>query len=68
VLYAEIHDFAFVSEQLEPEEVGELLQIFFATTGEAVARQGGTLDRFNGDGVRAFFGDPLPQQDHAAAR
>jgi adenylate cyclase len=66
VLYAELHDFATLSEQLEPEEVGELLELFFSVTGETVARHGGTLDRFNGDGVRAFFGDPLPQQEHAA--
>jgi class 3 adenylate cyclase len=65
VLYAELHDFAALTDRLEPEEVGELLERFFAVTGETIAHHGGSLDRFDGDGVRAYFGDPVPQPDHA---
>ncbi len=65
LLSVEIQGFAALSEKLEPEEVGELLEAFFSVVVERVQRHEGTLDRFSGEGVRAFFGDPIPQADHA---
>jgi len=60
-----LQGFGALSERLEPEEVGELLSSLFATVAECVTGHDGTLDRFSGEGVRAFFGDPVPCTDHA---
>lgn len=60
-----LQGFNALSERLEPEEVGELLEPLFTAVSTVVARHDGTLDRYEGDGVRAFFGDPIPHQDHA---
>jgi class 3 adenylate cyclase/CHASE2 domain-containing sensor protein/tRNA A-37 threonylcarbamoyl transferase component Bud32 len=65
LLCVELHGFAALSEKLEPEEVGQLLQAFFGVVSDQVARFDGTVDRFSGEGVRAFFGDPVPHEDHA---
>jgi adenylate cyclase len=65
VLVAEVASFAEVAEGLEPEEVDEFLTAFFAAMSEVVFRHEGTLDQLTGQGVRAFFGDPEPQEDHA---
>ena len=65
VLTAEVARFVEVVEGLEPEEVQEFLQAFFEAMTEVVFRHEGTLDQLSGQGLRAFFGDPEPQEDHA---
>jgi len=65
LVVARLQGFGALSEQLEPEEVGELLAGFFAIVSDVATRHDGTLDRFDGDGVRLFFGDPVPCSDHA---
>lgn len=65
LLAVRLQGFGALSEQIEPEEVGQLLQPFFRSVADIVFAHGGTLDRFSGEGVRAFFGDPLPQADHS---
>ncbi|HUO84982.1 MAG TPA: adenylate/guanylate cyclase domain-containing protein, partial [Thermoanaerobaculia bacterium] len=66
ILFADICGFTSVSETKEPEEVAEFLSHFFSCAVEAIFSQGGTLDKFIGDAVLAFFGAPLAQIDHAA--
>jgi adenylate cyclase len=61
-----LQGFGALSEQLEPEEVGQLLSSVFAAAAAVVTRYDGTLDRFSGEGVRAFFNDPVPCPEHAA--
>jgi adenylate cyclase len=46
--------------------VSEFLAHFFSCAVEAIFSQGGTLDKFIGAAVMAFFGAPIPQDDHAA--
>jgi adenylate cyclase len=65
VLCAEVSGFTEVVEGLEPEEVEEFLASFFACASEVVFKHEGTMDQFTGHGVRAFFGDPQSQDDHA---
>ena len=48
-----------------PEEVAEMLEGYFTHAVEAIFAAGGTLDKFIGDCVMAFFGAPVPQPDHA---
>src|SRR5438270_10679690 len=65
ILFADISGFTTVSETKKPEEVAEFLSHFFSYAVESIFAYGGTLDKFIGDAVMAFFGAPLPQDDHA---
>ncbi len=65
ILFADISGFTTVSETKQPEEVVEFLSHFFSCAVEAIFAYGGTLDKFIGDAVMAFFGAPIPQEDHA---
>ncbi|MEO6260254.1 MAG: adenylate/guanylate cyclase domain-containing protein [Thermoanaerobaculia bacterium] len=65
ILFADISGFTTVSETKAPEEVAEFLSHFFSCAVEAIFAYGGTLDKFIGDAVMAFFGAPMAQDDHA---
>ncbi|HEX7831107.1 MAG TPA: adenylate/guanylate cyclase domain-containing protein [Thermoanaerobaculia bacterium] len=65
ILFADISGFTTVSETKRPEEVREFLSNFFSAAVDAIFAYGGTLDKFIGDAVMAFFGAPIPQDDHA---
>jgi adenylate cyclase len=65
VLFADLVGFTTFSEAARPEEVAELLDAFLSGAVEAIFEAGGTLDKFIGDCVMAFFGAPVPQPDHA---
>jgi adenylate cyclase len=65
VLFADLAGFTPVSEKATPQEVAEMLEGYFTHAVEAIFNAGGTLDKFIGDCVMAFFGAPVPQADHA---
>ncbi len=65
VLFADLAGFTPVAERSAPREVAELLEAFFTHAVEAIFSAGGTLDKFIGDCVMAFFGAPVAQPDHA---
>jgi len=65
VLFADLAGFTALSEKLSPEEVSSILEGYFTHAVEAIFEEGGTLDKFIGDCVMAFFGAPVAQPDHA---
>lgn len=65
VMFADLAGFTPVSENASPQEVAEMLESYFTHAVEAIFSAGGTLDKFIGDCVMAFFGAPVPQSDHA---
>ena len=65
VMFADVVGFTSVSEELSPDGVARLLDGFFTEAVEAVFAHGGTLDKFIGDAVMAFFGAPVAAHDHA---
>jgi adenylate cyclase len=65
ILFADISGFTTVSESKRPEEVAEFLSHFLGHAVESIFAFGGTLDKFIGDAVMAFFGAPIHQDDHA---
>lgn len=66
ILFADIRGFTSLSERLEPETVSGLLNEYFTEMTEVLFTYDGTLDKFIGDAILAFFGDPVAQEDHPA--
>lgn len=59
-LFCDIRDFTAVSEDIEPEEVIAILQAYHEEVGRLVTKHHGTIGFRAGDGVMAFFNDPIP--------
>jgi adenylate cyclase len=64
VLFADIVGFTTLAETMEPDALSRFLSTVFTFAADAIFAQGGTLDKFIGDAVMAFFGAPIPQSDH----
>jgi adenylate cyclase len=65
ILFSDIRGFTSISEKLEPHEVIEFLNEYLSEMAAIVKHAGGTLDKFIGDAVMAFWGEPVHHPDHA---
>ncbi len=65
ILFADLVGFTSWSEKMAPEPLAALLTRFFTLSSDAVFSREGTIDKFIGDAVMAFFGAPIDQPDHA---
>lgn len=65
ILFADLVGFTAMSERLKPTEIADLLNNFFEEMLQEVFTYGGTLDKYIGDCIMAFFGAPEPQPGHA---
>ena len=65
ILFADLRAFTALSERLTSAEVVAMLNAYHSRMVEALFAHGGTLDKYLGDGLMAYFGAPVPVDDHA---
>jgi class 3 adenylate cyclase/HAMP domain-containing protein len=63
--FSDVRGFTSASERMEPEELIDELNDYLTAMTDIVFRYEGTLDKYVGDAVMVFFGDPVQQDDHA---
>jgi adenylate cyclase len=65
VFFSDIQGFTGISEKLQAADLVRLLNRYLTRQSAEVLAEEGVIDKFIGDAVMAFFGDPLPHPDHA---
>ncbi|MBL8446509.1 MAG: adenylate/guanylate cyclase domain-containing protein [Zoogloeaceae bacterium] len=66
VLFADIRGFTALSEGMEPQQLARMMNAFFSAMSATVRSERGTLDKYIGDAVMAFWGAPLSDPRHAS--
>ena len=65
VLFSDIQDFTTFAETLDPQQLTRLMQFILTPLTQAIHEQRGTVDKYIGDAIMAFWGAPLPDAAHA---
>jgi class 3 adenylate cyclase/tetratricopeptide (TPR) repeat protein len=65
VLFVDLEGFTASSDQADPEDVRDLLELYHATAKECIEQYGGVVEKFIGDAVMAVFGVPVAHGDDA---
>lgn len=65
ILFSDIRGFTTLSEKLAPEDVVALLNPYLEAMSRVIYKHGGTVDKYEGDAIIAFFGEPVHYEDHA---
>jgi class 3 adenylate cyclase len=65
VLFCDLRGFTGFTKQVEPEEVMEVLDSYYAAAGEQITKFQATLGSFEGDGLMAYLNDPVPCDEPA---
>ena len=66
ILFSDVQGFSSISEQLDPQTLTSLLNDYLSEMTDIIFDEGGTLDKYEGDAIMAFWNAPLSQADHAA--
>jgi len=65
VLFSDIRGFTTISEGLQPDQLAALMNEYLGAMTEVVRKQRGTLDKYIGDAIMAFWGAPVADPEHA---
>lgn len=65
ILFSDVRGFTTISEGLEPKELSLLMNEFLTPLSRVVYKHRGTIDKYMGDCIMAFWGAPLPESGHA---
>lgn len=65
VFFSDVRGFTTISEKLDPRALSDLLNSYLTPMTEIVFKNQGTLDKYMGDAIMAFFGAPIAYKDHA---
>ncbi|UCF98881.1 MAG: HAMP domain-containing protein [Spirochaetaceae bacterium] len=65
ILFSDIRSFTSISEQMMPDDLVSSLNRYFTVMVDIIAARGGTIDKYIGDAIMAFFGAPARHQDDA---
>jgi len=65
VLFSDVRGFTTISEGLEPKELSTLMNEFLTPLTEVIYSRRGTIDKYMGDAIMAFWGAPLADAEHA---
>jgi adenylate cyclase len=68
IFFSDIKDFTATTERLQPEQITELLNEYFTEMSKIALAHGGTIDKFVGDAMLIFFGDPDTKGDAEDAK
>jgi adenylate cyclase len=63
--FSDVAGFSSISEQLTPEQLVSLLNVYLTQMSNIIMDYGGTVDKYEGDAIIAFFGAPVNYEDHA---
>lgn len=63
--FSDIQSFSSFSEQMDPRKLVRLINEYLSAMTDIITDEGGTLDKYIGDAIVAFFGAPMKQEDHA---
>jgi adenylate cyclase len=66
VLFSDVRDFTSISEGLTAEQLKDMMNSYLTAMTEVIQEQRGTIDKYIGDAIMAFWGAPVPDADHAA--
>ena len=65
ILFSDVRGFTTISEGLDPKELSLLMNEFLTPLSRVIYKHRGTIDKYMGDCIMAFWGAPLPDRDHA---
>jgi len=65
IMFSDIRSFTTIAEGMSPDELVFLLNEYLGEMTEILFKRWGTLDKYIGDAIMAFWGSPFPQEDHA---
>ena len=63
IFFSDLENFTSVSEALTPDQLMQQVSLYFEAVAGAIAQEAGTIDKFIGDSVMAFWGAPAPVED-----
>jgi adenylate cyclase len=65
IFFSDLEGFTGISEGLDPEALTNLLNVYLTAMTDIIHEEGGTVDKYEGDAIIAFWNAPLEQPDHA---